>query len=151
MDIYEQISRDEGNRLKPYLDCCGEFWRDCTCTPRFKGKLTIGRGRNLEDRGITAGESFTMFHVDVQTHRNEVNECYPWAAGKLNDARYAVLVNLCYNMGIGRLMGFKKMIAAIRQENWQAAHDELLDSFYARQVGDRAHRLAGQLLTGQWK
>lgn len=49
MTIQHQLIRHEGERLKPYMDCCGKSWRDCQCID--KGKLTIGVGRNLADVG----------------------------------------------------------------------------------------------------
>ena len=152
MDIYEQLIRMEDNRLKPYCDACGRYFRDCTCQPFLKGNLTIGVGRNLEDMGINASESHLLFQNDVEAARREVNLAYPWAAGLLSDARYGVLLNMRFAMGIGRLMGFKKMIAAIRVEDWQRAHDQIVDSdFWRGPHRNRAERLAEQLLTGQWK
>jgi len=150
MDIYSQIMRDEGNRRLPYMDCCGEFWRDCTCTPKFKGKLSVGVGRNLEDNGLSAAEGFAMFQNDVAVAKNELSTHLAWT-DILDEPRYAVFVNLVFNMGIGRLLGFKKMLAAAHGERWEEAARELLDSKYAEQVGERAKRLADQLLTGQWK
>ena len=149
MDVYEQIQRDEGgSRLKPYLDCCGRLWRACECP--VKGKLTIGCGRNLDDRGITAAEGHLMFTHDVAAAKADVNTRLPWAASALDDARYGVLVNMCFNMGIDRLMSFQRMLEAMRRQEWQQAADELMDSNYARQVEDRARRLSEQMRSGRW-
>ena len=150
MDIYQQIMRDEGNRPRPYMDCCGEFWRDCTCEPKFRGHLSIGIGRNLEDNGVVPSEAFAMFQNDVTTAKKELSAHLAWT-DTLDDARYAVFVNLVFNMGVGRLLGFKRMLAAARSANWNEAAKELLDSRYAEQVGARAVRLAEQLKTGLWQ
>lgn len=56
-----------------------------------------------------------------------------------------VLVNMCFNLGITRLMQFKNMFAAIEEESWSTAANEALDSKWARQVGSRAEELAGVL------
>jgi hypothetical protein len=42
------------------------------------------------------------------------------------------------------------MLDAIRAADWQRAHDELLDSDYARQTKTRAQTNAKVLLTGEW-
>jgi lysozyme len=149
MDVYEQIQRDEGGyRLKPYFDCCGRFWSECECP--VKGKLSIGVGRNLDDRGITATEGHLLFTHDVAAAKADVNTRLPWAASALDDARYGVLVNMCFNIGIGPLMRFQRMLAAMRGQDWQKAADELMDSEYAQQVGDRARRLSEQMRSGRW-
>jgi lysozyme len=48
-----------------------------------------------------------------------------------------------------RLLGFHDTLAAILNDDWQRAHDEMLDSLWAKQVGERAQRLAKMILTGE--
>jgi len=43
---------------------------------------------------------------------------------------------------------FKKALAAIRSGDWQEAHDQMLDSRWARQVPRRAEDLAKVMLRG---
>ena len=150
MDATEYIYRNEGMRQKPYLDCCGKPWRECVCPPEKKGWLSIGPGINL-DEGLSATILHSIFQDKFEHAKQDLNRVFPWAASRLNDARYTVLLDLVYNMGIGRLQGFKNTMAAIKAEDWQRAHDELLDSKYATQVGERAKRNARQLLTGEWQ
>jgi lysozyme len=69
---------------------------------------------------------------------------------RLNEPRKSVLVDLCFNPGPTKLVAFHDTLAAIRIGNWQRAHDELLDSLYARQVKTRARMNAATLLTGVW-
>ncbi len=67
----------------------------------------------------------------------------------MDDLRQDVLANMCFNMGIGKLEGFHNTLAAMKAGDWQAAHDGMLASAWARQVGQRANRLAEQMLTGE--
>ena len=145
MNIREQLIRDEDRRLKPYLDCCGKYWRECTCV--VKGKLTIGVGRNLDDRGITHTESLYLLDNDTSDFRKGLVMALPWTA-TLDEARFGVLVNMAFNLGLDGLLLFKNMLLCIRLEQWDKAATHLLDSTYAKQVGDRAKRLAEQLRTG---
>jgi GH24 family phage-related lysozyme (muramidase) len=72
-----------------------------------------------------------------------------WA--KLDVVRRAALTSMAYQMGQTSLAGFPKMLAAVRVGDWQRAHDEALNSTWARwQTPARALREANMLLTGQW-
>ena len=53
----------------------------------------------------------------------------------------SALAQMAYNLGVPRLMQFKKMWAALEQGNYAAAADEALDSRWAEQVGSRANRI----------
>lgn len=134
MDIYEQLRRDEGLRLKPYLDSVG--------------KLTLGIGRNLTDKGITEEEATYLLQNDVNEVYDELYETN--LRGKIDDPRYYVLVNMAFNMGTSGLLAFKKMLKFYNDKDWESAANEMLDSKWATQVGDRAERLAKQMRTGEW-
>jgi len=49
-----------------------------------------------------------------------------------------VLIDMTYNMGLGGLLTFKKMLIAIEEGDYKKASEELMDSEYARQVPNRA-------------
>lgn len=129
--LREQLRQHEGWRTLPYTDTVG--------------KLTIGCGRNLTDRGLSDRE--IRFLLD-----NDINDCinalatFPWFPD-LDAMRQRVFVDLCF-MGIKRLRGFTKMLAASERGDWPTAALELLDSKYAQQVGQRAQTLAAMLETG---
>jgi lysozyme len=58
-----------------------------------------------------------------------------------------VLVDMCFNMGISRLLNFRNMIKAMEQDDWDKAADELLDSKYAAQTKRRARMNASLLIS----
>jgi lysozyme len=58
---------------------------------------------------------------------------------------------MTFNMGVGRLSGFKNFLAAMAAGDWKTARNEMLDSTWAKQVGARAQRLAIQIDTGAWQ
>lgn len=105
------------------------------------GKLTIGYGHNIEDRGISQGVAELMLKEDMEIAQKEVASIFPFF-NKLNSERQFVLEDMCFNMGISRLTGFKKMLAAIEKEDFETAAKEMLDSNWAKQVGRRADYLA---------
>lgn len=133
--IERQLVRDEGLKLTPYYDSVG--------------KLTIGVGRNLADNGIRENEAMFMLRQDV---RQAIEECqtFPFFM-KLNEPRQAVMVNLMFNIGMTRLLSFKKMLAALSKLDYNEAAAEMLNSLWAKQVGPRALRLSEQMLSGEWR
>lgn len=120
----------EGLRLHPYK-----------CT---SGKLTIGYGRNIEDVGITVEEADMLLDNDLNRVIDELKlnvhgfESLPYMVK-------VVLIDMCFNLGITRLMTFKKMFRAILLDDYIKAAKELLNSKYARQVKSRAETLARML------
>lgn len=124
--LIESIKIGEGKRLKPYR---------CTA-----GKLSIGYGRNLDDVGITDEEAEYLLKHDIEKAEKDAEKlpCYK----KLNQARKDVLIEMVFNMGLPRVLGFKKMLAALEAGDYSKAADEALDSKWARDVGERAKRLA---------
>lgn len=132
--LAKQLCIDEGVRLKPYRDTVG--------------KLTIGVGRNLDDRGITEIEAAQMLDTDINLAKVELAFFMPWSS-QLNDARREALLNMTFNLGIVKLRLFKNMLAALKAGDWQKAHDEALNSKWAKQVKQRANRIAKTFLTGE--
>lgn len=132
-ELREQLIIDEGLRLKPYKDSVG--------------KLTIGVGRNLDDRGISMHEAMFLLDNDIEAVEDDLDQRLPWWRG-LSDARQLVIANMCFNLGICRLLGFKNTLAAIKSGDYAAAADGMLASKWAGQVGKRAHRLAKMMREG---
>ncbi len=129
------LEEEEGYRAMPYR-CTG-------------GKLTIGIGRNLEDRGITKEEAYHLLHNDVQIELKQLKERLSFF-DKLDPIRQIVLVDMAFNLGITRLLGFKKTLAFIAKGDYIAAAKEMLDSAWARQVGRRANRLSEMMRSGTY-
>jgi lysozyme len=56
---------------------------------------------------------------------------------------------MCFNLGYPRFSGFKRFLAAMGTSQWDTAAEEMMDSKWATQVGDRAERLKQMVLTGE--
>jgi lysozyme len=133
--LEDQLIDHEGLELKPY---------QCTAD-----KLTIGVGRNIEDRGITEDEARYLLKNDIKIVEDELLEKKPVVAG-LDAVRQRVLVDMGFNLGIPTLLKFQNMWAAIEEEDFETAADEAMDSRWAKQVGRRAERLCQAMATGEW-
>lgn len=130
--LLEQLERHEGLRLKPYRDTVG--------------KLTIGYGRNLDDRGISEDEAGFMLDNDIDQVVSELERMPLFLS--LNSVRRVVLANMAFNMGVPTLLEFRRMLGALAEKDWDRAAAEMMDSKWARQVGGRATELAELMRRG---
>jgi len=135
-DIYAQLRRDEGVQHDVYMDT--------------EGFLTLGVGHRLRARPLSDAAVDQILRDDVAGITEELVGVHPWVA-RLSPARQGAFVNLAFNLGVNGLGTFKKLLSAAQREDWSTAGKELLDSKYARQVGDRAKRLARQLEMDAWQ
>jgi lysozyme len=131
--LTQELMRDEGVKLKPYR---------CTA-----GKLTIGVGRNIEDNGISNEEAAFMLKADIKNCERDLDILLPgWK--NFSDTRQRVLLNMMFNMGRSRLSGFAKFLTCLKMNDFTGAADQMMDSAWAKQVGQRAVRLRDMMLRG---
>lgn len=139
----DRLARHEGFRQKIYL---------CSA-----GARTVGNGYNLdanplnlphsqlrfiETHGVTRQYAWQLMVRVVNDLEKALAKALPWVT-KLDTKRHAILVNMAYNMGIPRLLKFKKTLAHIEAGQYDAAAGEMLRSKWAKQVKGRAVELAG--------
>lgn len=122
-----RLIEEEGMKLKPYR---------CPA-----GKLTIGVGRNLEDKGLSNEEALFLLQNDIIEAVKELKKAFLFF-DSLNETRQIVLIDMCFNLGINGLKKFKKMIKALENKDFSLASKEMLSSCWAKQVGARARSLA---------
>lgn len=115
--------------------------------------LTIGVGRNIDPNkggiGLSDDEILYMLRNDIKRVYDELDSNLPWFKD-LDDVRQDVLQDMCFNMGISRLLSFRKMLAAVELGLYDRASDELLNSKYAEQVKGRALKLARMMKEGKY-
>lgn len=116
----------EGEKWLPYDDKTGE-----TFTPgmQLRGNLTIGVGYNLH-RGITAKISEVMLEESIMEAILNLLNIFP-SFSTYSEGRRVALIDMMFNLGVGRFGGFKRMIKAIQGGDWKEAAKECLDSYYA--------------------
>lgn len=134
-NVKDLLTLHEGVRRFPYR---------CTA-----GKLTIGVGFNLDDVGLYPEEINFILANRIERTEAEVERTFPWYH-ELDDVRKAVIVDMAYNMGMATLSQFKRTLGSVRDGNYALASTQMLQSKWARQVGNRARRLATMMETGEW-
>ena len=131
MTIEELLILNEGLQLKPYLDSVG--------------KLTIGVGRNLTDKGISKDEAIFLLQNDIQQAERDVRKVFI-NFSDYNENVKLVLIDMMFNLGLPKFLTFKKFIKAIKENNFKRAAEEMMNSKWAKQVKERAKRDAAILL-----
>ena len=134
MKIEDLLILHEGVRRKPYLDTVGE--------------LTIGVGRNLDSMGLSDDEIYYLLRNDIRRCEHELLKAFDWFE-HLDSVRQDAMIDMCFNLGITRLRGFKKALAAMEDGDYEEAAIEFLDSKWADQVGQRALTLTKMIRTGE--
>lgn len=125
-DLIAQLKRHEGFAATPYR-CPAGVW-------------TWGYGFTE----ITQDEADMVLRLKVLELRHALYE----RIYHLTPARQAVIVNMAFNLGIAGLGKFSRMWSAIGDGNYDLAATEMLNSKWARQVGNRAVELAEQMRRG---
>lgn len=134
----QQLIREEGAESCAYQDSLG-YW-------------TIGVGRLIDSRkggGLSSDEIEFLLENDIKTKTREVLLALPWVP-RLSEPRQAVLIGMAFQLGIGGLLKFKRMLGSIEDGQYGEAAVEMLDSKWAQQTRERAKRLARQIITGEW-
>jgi len=134
--LRKELIRDEGDIPHAYQDSLG-YW-------------TIGIGHLIDKRkggGLSEAARKFIFEEDLREKEADLDKALPWWR-ELSDARQRVLVNMCFNLGIGGLLGFKNTLAYIKAGDYEAAAKGMLNSKWATQVGDRAVRLSEMMRKG---
>jgi lysozyme len=151
--LIQQLTLHEGLRFRPYK---------CTA-----GKLTIGIGRNLDDkpilaseqqklfgkvltqqqltetlnRGITKEQAELILSWDVLDAVADAKALLPNFA-KLSEQRQFVIIDMAFNMGRRGLGTFRNTLRMINEGDYTQAAANMLKSKWAKQVKSRAIRLS---------
>ena len=136
--LTEMLRRHEGVETHAYK-----------CT---SGKITVGVGRNIDPDGglgLSDDEIDVLLENDIDRSIKELGAAFNWFSD-LNEARRDAMIDLVFNMGLTRLNGFKKALAAMAEANYDLAAAEFMDSKWASQVKDRAIEICAMIKTGNY-
>lgn len=138
MSLIEDLKREEGFRAHAYQDHLG-FW-------------TIGYGTCIDERvkgcGLTEEEAHDLLVGKLHRMMLELGDRWPPFYARPDGVRWA-LQAMAYQMGVSKLLGFKKMLSALEAGDYATAAAEALDSTWANQTPARAKRVAAQIAAGK--
>jgi len=135
--LVKQLKRHEGVRTQAYK-----------CSANM---ITVGVGRNIDENGglgLSDDEIDYLLENDIKRCKQELI-ALPWFVD-LDSVRQDAIINLCFNLGMTRLLGFKNALAAMEAGDHPKAADEFYDSRWAKQVGSRADEVCEMIRTGRY-
>ena len=148
-DIYNRVKEHEGVKNTIYKDS--------------KGNPTIGVGFNLNrpdankrlknvgadpkliksGKGqLTEKQIDTLYKEDLNKAKNSAKKLVSKTWDELPKGVQGALTEMAFNLGEGGLAEFKNTLGYIEDKRFKLAAQSMLKSKWARQVGDRAKRLA---------
>lgn len=135
----EMLIIDEGYSKHPYIDS--------------DGSTAIGIGRNLSSIGISFDEAKYLLWLDMKRVDRELSNDPKIGPiySNLDDNRKIALRNMCFNLGITKLRGFKRMIEALSVGDYGKAADEAKESKWYRDVKSRGDRIVYIIRYGSLK
>ena len=139
--LMEDLIDNEGLVLHAYLDT--------------KKLVTIGIGTMIDKNrggGITKEEAIYLAKNRLKKAAQQLDEHLPWWR-ELSLVRQRLMVELCYNMGIGSktsgLLSFVNTLPAIQRRDYLTAAKGFQNSKWARDVGPiRSGKMIKMLLEG---
>ena len=136
------IESDEGFCATPYIDSVGVptiGFGTCEYSP--------GNPVTMVDPPVDKPTATVFMQTDLWTAVMDAQGLFS-TFDQMNSVRQEVCANMAYNLGLGRLSGFTKMIQACDVLDWNTAADEMVDSRWYSQVGTRSMRLVNQMRYG---
>ena len=136
-ELINQLKKHEGVETHVYK---------CTA-----GLETIGCWRNISPSGLglSPDEIDYLLQNDINRCVRELAYALDWFAS-LDGVRQDAMVNLCFNLGLSRLMQFKLALDAMERGEYHRAAAEFLDSRWAKQVGNRAIEVTYMISSGEY-
>jgi len=122
-DVIKSIKAHEGFSGMPYHDSLG--------------KLTIGYGTLLP---ISKEEAEMIFFSRLKKIETELSSRLDFIESMPVNIR-KVLLEMAYNLGVHGLLGFHRMLDAMKRGDWNEAAKEGLNSRWHKQVKSRAENL----------
>jgi len=134
MSVKERIKEHEGFRDTVYLDSLG--------------KRTVGYGHLCVEDHWEDGKKYDKEYLDEifdKDFQNAADQCEDLCNDyelELPETITDVLIEMIFQLGIGNVMKFKKMIAALQEQDFETASLEMLGSRWATQTPSRAEKLS---------
>jgi len=132
-DLKEKIKEHEGFRDQVHKDSLGfatiGYGHLVLSTDPFKEGVTYSK----EDLDKVFDSDFNI----AKTNANQLIEGLP-----LHHQAKCVIIEMVFQLGVGGVSKFKNMWKALKQNDYQTASEEMLDSRWAKQTPKRAEELS---------
>jgi len=130
MKLIESIKQHEGYVGVVYKDSLGID--------------TIGYGFAIKDLELDEDICEIILERKLHTLEDSINFKFNWFKYMPPEIKN-VVIEMCYQLGVGGVSKFKKTIAYLQNKQWEEASVEMLDSLWARQTPNRAKELSNRV------
>lgn len=127
----------------PYIDSVG------VATIGYGTTRVLDKPVTLNDAAMTESVARQVLRQDLFTACKDAQALFS-RFNEMDDVRQEVLANLAYNLGKPRLSGFTKLIEAAEDLDYLNMAEEMRDSRWFKQVGQRGLRLYYAMQKGLW-
>ena len=135
-DVKQRIKEHEGFRDTVYSDSLG------FATIGY-GHLVLPTDNFVEGVTYPKEQLEVLFDKDFQIAFNSANELVDGL--DLNHIAKGVIIEMCFQLGKPRVMKFKKMWAALRNNDFEEAANQMIDSAWHKQTTSRCESLAATM------
>lgn len=141
--LESRVCQDEGFRAEPYLDTVN------VPTIGYGTTRILGKAVSMNDPDISEPIARQLLHMDLFTACKDAQSLFP-RFDEMNDVRQEVLANMAYNLGKSRLGGFTRLLFAAESLDYSGMAEQMKDSKWFKQVGQRGMRLYYAMKEGKW-
>ena len=127
MSLTESIKKHEGYVGIVYKDSLGID--------------TIGYGFAIKDLELDEDICEIILERKLKELETRVNLKFKWFMYMPQEIK-DVIMEMCYQLGVGGFSKFRKTIAFLQDKKWAEASEEMLDSLWAKQTPSRAKSLS---------
>jgi len=135
-DVKQRIKEHEGFRDTVYSDSLG------FATIGY-GHLVLPTDNFVEGVTYPKEQLEVLFDKDFQIAFNSANELVDGL--NLNHIAKGVIIEMCFQLGKPRVMKFKKMWEALRNNDFEEAANQMIDSAWHKQTTSRCESLASTM------
>ena len=130
MSLIESIKKHEGYVGIVYKDSLGID--------------TIGYGFAIKDLELDKDICDIILERKIKNLQDRVKVKFKWY-GYMPQEIKDVVMEMCYQLGVGGFSKFKKTIAFLQNKQFIDASQEMLDSLWAKQTPNRAKELSNRV------
>jgi lysozyme len=131
-NLKKRIKKNEGFSIKPYKDQLGFL------TIGY-GHLILSVEKNLKEKTTKKKKLEEIFNNDFNMSLNDFNKFLKPLIKKQKDSE--LLIEMIFQMGIIKVLGFKKLLYNIRKTNKYMVCFEMMNSFWYKQTPSRVKKL----------
>ena len=130
MSLIESIKKHEGYVGVVYKDSLGID--------------TIGYGFAIKDLELDADVCDIILERKLKALHDMIKIKFKWYCYMPQEIK-DVVIEMCYQLGVGGFSKFKKTIAYLQNQQFHDASVEMLDSLWAKQTPNRAKELSNRV------